>query len=945
MTIRTNAELNTILMGCTTQYEQVRALDTALTTNKRIKAKRHANASATQDEVWNTGTLFRDAALIGACTIVNNAITKYGVTSDLITHLAADLATGKSVLRIEGGGHWVEGTLGLPGSGADFIFPVNPTASNSIAIAGTMRLRPSSWLPVGNPDEIAPTISLSPQSTTVTSAGPFLLTANATDNTGVVKVEFFRDGSLIGTKLAAPWTYSDTLAYANIGTRVYTAKAYDAAGNAATSAPQSVVVNITAPVESGTEIAIGAEFTTVSFTNTSASVQNAMPVTFGHIFKVGQLPASGANVELVTATSTVVPCQIDVRAYHGDGSVRHAVISAILPSMNASETKVMSLRRKAAGSAPTPAVPADFADATAVASITEGGVTYTASLADLLAVSYTTWLAGDIVSEWEVAAPLKTSGGVNHPRIHARFCLRAYKGQSKARVDICLENTWAFESDADVTYDVLLTVGGNMVYSKTGLVHHALARWRKLYWWNTSEPAVHIAHNIDYLIASKAIPNYDRSVVPDTASGTTWKNNTITNGEPMGRGTARANMEDTGGRMDIGLLPGWAALYLIGMHKDAKEATLNQGNLAGSWGAHMRDKNTGRVICFDDYPYYSNKGTAADTTNPATGLSEKAPTLTTTNANRSDVAHHPDQAYIPYLVTGDLYYLEELQFWAQACPISVNPHATYRDTKKGLLFSMQVRAQAWGLRSLAHAAYISPPGPLKNGFEFMLKSNIDWYDARYTNNAADDAKLGALIHTGAIVYPSTTGSQNGIAQWQDDHFTSAVGRMIELGYTYALPLLVWKSKFQVGRLYGTPGFCWIQAAAMSLRVRDTNTSAIYTTLKECFDKSFSPEIIAAAANSNCGTQEMATAWGNYNTWRTTVSPTRAFQDGVSNPIAGDMDGYSDVQHGYPSNLQPAIAYCATNGTPNAANAWDVFMGRTVKPNYGLGPQFAILPRT
>ena len=29
-----------------------------------------------------------------------------------------------------------------------------------------------------------------------------------------------------------------------------------------------------------------------------------------------------------------------------------------------------------------------------------------------------------------------------------------------------------------------------------------------------------------------------------------------------------------------------------------------------------------------------------------------------------DRAHQPSLAYIPYLMTGDLYYLEEMHFWA-----------------------------------------------------------------------------------------------------------------------------------------------------------------------------------------------------------------------------------------------------------------------------------------
>jgi hypothetical protein len=58
---------------------------------------------------------------------------------------------------------------------------------------------------------------------------------------------------------------------------------------------------------------------------------------------------------------------------------------------------------------------------------------------------------------------------------------------------------------------------------------------------------------------------------------------------------------------------------------------------------------------------------------------------------------------------------------------------------------------------------------------------------------------------------------------------------------------------------------------------------------------------------------------------------------------GEMTGYSSVETGYPSNMQPALAY-ASSQNATGATAWKIFMARTVKPNYGLSPQFAIVPR-
>lgn len=100
-----------------------------------------------------------------------------------------------------------------------------------------------------NIDSVAPTVSLASSSTNVTTATSITLTATATDNVGVSKVEFYDGASLINSDTASPYSYSIALTSTNNGTKNYTAKAYDAAGNLTTSNAVSVTINIdsTAP--------------------------------------------------------------------------------------------------------------------------------------------------------------------------------------------------------------------------------------------------------------------------------------------------------------------------------------------------------------------------------------------------------------------------------------------------------------------------------------------------------------------------------------------------------------------------------------------------------------------------------------------------------------------------------------------------------------------------
>ncbi len=96
----------------------------------------------------------------------------------------------------------------------------------------------------GGGDTTPPTVSLASSATSVTTAGPLTLTATANDNVGVARVEF-RDGSApLGTDMSAPFTFTVNLTSANNGSHSYTAVAFDAAENSATSAPVNVTVNI-----------------------------------------------------------------------------------------------------------------------------------------------------------------------------------------------------------------------------------------------------------------------------------------------------------------------------------------------------------------------------------------------------------------------------------------------------------------------------------------------------------------------------------------------------------------------------------------------------------------------------------------------------------------------------------------------------------------------------
>src|SRR5207248_1174032 len=115
------------------------------------------------------------------------------------------------------------------------------------------------------------------------------------------------------------------------------------------------------------------------------------------------------------------------------------------------------------------------------------------------------------------------------------------------------------------------------------------------------------------------------------------------------------SMPTTGGRPDIGPLPGWTSLYVISQDARAERATLGTDERAGSWSSHYRDKKTDLPVSLADYPYMTILGNPGDAINPATKKSEAFPACggDCTTPYQHDSAHQPSFGYVPYLLTGD----------------------------------------------------------------------------------------------------------------------------------------------------------------------------------------------------------------------------------------------------------------------------------------------------
>lgn len=94
----------------------------------------------------------------------------------------------------------------------------------------------------GPGDPTPPQVSVTSPAEGSTLSGAITVTVDASDNVGVARVELLVDGQLVGTDSAAPYAFAlDTRALSN-GGHTLAARAFDAAGNQATTGPRAVTV-------------------------------------------------------------------------------------------------------------------------------------------------------------------------------------------------------------------------------------------------------------------------------------------------------------------------------------------------------------------------------------------------------------------------------------------------------------------------------------------------------------------------------------------------------------------------------------------------------------------------------------------------------------------------------------------------------------------------------
>lgn len=559
------------------------------------------------------------------------------------------------------------------------------------------------------------------------------------------------------------------------------------------------------------------------------AVQN-YPVQIGRPFRQGEIAAYPQAL----VNGIPVPTQADIKCRWNDGSVKHAILSFLLPELAADSTLTVSFRNQE-NPENAPLTKEQMLQGTfdfdAVMELTNEETLRASARQMLENGDFEYWTEGPIATGVILADHSETRrydiGFDEHRSFRPIFLATFWPGINKVKVRFIGEigNTEALQ---DQSYSLVLKLGQaspKVVYSQETFLHPGRCRWTQQFWTGDNPTSVDIDHNVKYLASTTLVYNYapDKEISESVieAQYNSWLQAPK---DIFAPGHWQRAMGTGGGRPDIGPYPSWHVRWLYTGDYRLAEQALGSSDLAGAWPMHYREGDPQKYL--DRAQTISGLGqpmsiSTRPTINLTTGLDYRYTTpedrvvpVNTLAANswRPDTAHQPDPYSLPYLVTGDFWYLEQGWFWASfssARPNGAGHQYSYGRGPTGAEGGLagQIRGQAWTLRSRVNMAAITPDSsPWKalletwisdavaiaegsigiRGTQYEGSSNWQWgYDRRYPTMGMPPlnqwgAGSESFAQEGYGIDTSVT--RMAISQFEQHFMMLALGRARELGY-------------------------------------------------------------------------------------------------------------------------------------------------------------------
>lgn len=511
----------------------------------------------------------------------------------------------------------------------------------------------------------------------------------------------------------------------------------------------------------------GTALTTITLANTSATEQSAGFVSpmFGLPLKQGDVPA-GQYPAFELADGT--PCDPTIYATTSwpDGSMKWCGVFLRVPTTVAGSGS-LAITVKNGGSAPGSSARA-VSDLTAanlsveLTGVTNLTGTWTASLNDAI-TNGTVVVIGDGPAGMlvRILGDFKQSGSAHGQLVNWHYALIAqnssggllgirYLGRAAqpwgdvTSPPAAQRQFSAVLKSGTTTLRTLQGTSAGEVVSNTITMPHYTdfytcgqdGRWDFVQGGGSASAdcTIRVVHDKTYFVKTKVVPPYDLSISPVSMPSINYA------AQCLGSCQTR-NMDDTGERVEIGVLPSWSVRHLLTQSAVDERAVRVNGLASGGWRNCVRLSTTKQIIpAVDIQASYTGLGDAQPwwhlwSSAYNNGVNERP-------ANylwlaEMDSSHRPASNFYAYAITGEPQYLDTavevaatwlLQIapggnawkvgspidggnpiigaWAGARNVTING-TTYKGA--GAVFRDALfRLMAWGTRDIAHAIALYP---------------------------------------------------------------------------------------------------------------------------------------------------------------------------------------------------------------------------------------------
>jgi hypothetical protein len=507
-------------------------------------------------------------------------------------------------------------------------------------------------------------------------------------------------------------------------------------------------------VADGASVTPGPDIVDLSLTAPSSATH---PWSVGHVFAQGDVP-SGSVLDGIQTT---------IKSTWPDGSARFVIVAGE-SAMTADTPLAVTLRT---GNAPTgTALTTADLKATGITAAVDAGAFGDASWAGTdWDAPFEAWVSGPVMSSWiyrqSIGADahlvawlevrLWASGAVEVlPWVENGYLLVAGPTNKSATYSFTLGGSERFSAAIDVKHHTRVPLLTGSVFS----------------YWLGADPAVLPAHDVDYMMSAEVVPTY----------GWTSPNETTLNGlqqtyAPNTLAGINASMGVAGS--SGALIPRAQALYLTsGADPRAYRAALVFGLSGGSWSTHYRDESTNAPLRFSERPTVSLNG----------GGSPAIPAPSGGEIGSAGTTHQPSYGYLPALITGRYWFVEESKFWTTWNYLKATP--AQRFNSDGILDTVNgtyaTRGAYWSFRTLAQTLALLPPGDASRpDYIEAVENNADFYRTKYVDGGSYGASsfgtawISSQGFFGDYSSPGTSpyGTPGGVDSWWGAAWMHAFG--------------------------------------------------------------------------------------------------------------------------------------------------------------------------